>query len=96
MVCQINSQLFLGNPLDKFKLARQAKLGKITIQGINRIVMLALENLIPCYDVARLAINDINFGDEAVYYIFNFNHVINIVEFPRKVKHLGEIIKLFF
>ncbi len=62
-------------PFDEFKLAWQAKLGEVTIEGVNRVVMLALENLIPCDNLARLAVNDINFGDEAVYFLIFFNHI---------------------
>ena len=36
--------------------------------------MLALQNLIPCYDFARLAVDDVNLGDEAVYFLIFFNH----------------------
>ena len=61
-------------PFDEFKLAWQAKLGEVTIKGVNRVVMLALEDLIPCDNLARLAVNDINFGDEAVYFLIFFNH----------------------
>ena len=49
-------------------------------------MMLAFENLILCYDVARLAVNDINFGDEAVYLFIILNHTYNIAEKTRKVK----------
>jgi len=64
---------FLSNPLDKLELPRKVKLSKITIESFNRIMMLAFENLILCDDVARLAVNDVNFGDEAVY-SFILNH----------------------
>ena len=78
-------QGFLCNPFDKLKLAWQAKLCKVTIQGINRIVMLTFQNLIPCDDVARLAVNDINFGDEAVYFVI-LNHIYNLNHKTRKRK----------
>ena len=87
------SRAFLGNPLDEFKLARQAKLGKVTIQCTNRIMMLAFQNLIPCYDVARLAVNDINFGDKAVYLFVILNHVYNLNHKTRKHKKKD---KLFY
>jgi len=48
--------------------------------------MLALQNLIPCDDVARLAVNDINFGDEAVYLFIILNHVYNLNHKTRKRK----------
>ena len=83
---QGKSEFILSNPLDKLKLARKVKLSKITIQGINRSVMFALQNLIPCYDVARLAVNDVNFGDEAVYLFIILNHTYNIAQEARKVK----------
>lgn len=75
----------LCNPFNKLKLAWQAELGKVTIQSINRIVMLTFQNLIPCDDVARLAVNDINFGDEAVYFVI-LNHIYNLNHKPRKRK----------
>lgn len=64
----------LRYPLDEFKLAWQTKLGEVTIEGVNRVVMLALEDLIPCDNLARLAVNDVNFGDEAIYLFIIFNH----------------------
>ena len=76
----------LSNPIDKLELARKVELRKVTIQGINGGVMLALENLIPCDDVARLAVNDVNFGDEAVYLFIILNHTYNIAQETRKVK----------
>ena len=76
----------LSNPIDKLELARKVELRKVTIQGINGGVMLALENLIPCDDVARLAVNDVNFGDEAVYLFIILNHTYNIAQKARKVK----------
>jgi len=62
-------------PLDEFKLAWQTKLGEVTIEGVNRVVMLALKDIIPWDNLARLAVNDINFGDEAVYFLIFFNHI---------------------
>ena len=85
------SRVFLGNPLDELKLARQAKLGKVTIQSINRVVMLAFQNLILCYDVARLAVNDVNFGDEAVYLFIILNHVYNLNHKTRKRKKKDQL-----
>tara|TARA_B100001989_G_C24079007_1_gene241437 strand:- start:207 stop:440 length:234 start_codon:yes stop_codon:yes gene_type:complete len=75
---QGKSELFSGNPIDELELARKVELRKITIQGINGGVMLALENLILCDDLARLAVNDVNFGDEAVYLFIFLNHTYNI------------------
>ena len=75
---QGKSELFSGNPIDELELARKIELRKITIQSINRSVMLALENLIPCDDVARLAVDDVNFGEEAVYFFIFLNHTYNI------------------
>ena len=68
----------LVRPLNKLELARKVELSKITIESFNRIMMLAFENLILCYDVARLAVNDVNFGDEAVYLFIILNHTYNI------------------
>ena len=85
------SRVFLRNPINELKLARQAKLGKVTIQGVNRIVMLALENLIPCYDVARLAVNDVNFGDEAVCFSIFLNHTYTVPYKTRKVKNFFQL-----
>ena len=34
--------------------------------------MLALQNLIPSYDLTRLAVNDIYFGDKGVYFLILF------------------------
>jgi len=82
-------KLFLCNPIDKLKLAWQAKLGEVTIQGINGGVMLTLEDLIPCDDVARLAVDDVNFGDEAVYFLIFIIHTY-------KVAHKTHIYKIFF
>ena len=48
--------------------------------------MLALQNLIPCYDVARLAVNDVNFGDEAVYFFIFLNHTYKVTRQLVKVK----------
>lgn len=66
--------IYLRNPFDKLELARKVKLGKITIEILNRIVMFAFEKLILCDDVARLAVDDVNFGDEAVYLFIILNH----------------------
>ena len=81
----ILSRVFLGNPFDKLKFAWQAKLGKITIESFNGLMMLAFENLILCDDVARLAVNDVNFGDEAVYFVI-LNHIYNLNHKTRKRK----------
>ena len=70
------SNFFSSHPINELELAGQAELGKVTIQGIDRSMMLALQNLIPCYDVARLAVNDVNFGDEAIHFFIFFNHTI--------------------
>ena len=48
--------------------------------------MLALQNLIPCYDVARLAVNDVNFGDEAVFLFIILNHIYTLNHKTRKRK----------
>ena len=48
--------------------------------------MLALENLIPCHDVARLAVNDVNFGDEAVYFLIFIIHTYKVAHESTKVK----------
>lgn len=48
--------------------------------------MLALQNLIPCYDLARLAVDDVNLGDEAVCLFISFNHEYNLKHKPRKRK----------
>jgi hypothetical protein len=85
------SRFFLRNPIDKLELARKVELRKITIQGINGGVMLALENLIPCYDVARLAVNDVNFGDEAVCFSVFLNHTYTVPHKTRKVKNFFQL-----
>ena len=77
---------FSSNPIDKLELARKVELSKVTIQGINGGVMLALENLIPCYDVARLAVNDVNFGDEAVYSFIFLIHTYKVAHKTEKHK----------
>ena len=59
-------------------------------------MMLALENLIPCHDVARLAVNDVNFGDEAVCLFIILNHVINIKQLAPKVKPIAQNNSTFF
>jgi hypothetical protein len=68
------------------KFAWQAKFGKITIQSINRVVMLTFQNLILCYDVARLAVNDVNFGDEAVCLCVILNHIYNLNQNPENAR----------
>ena len=86
---KVYCKLFLCNPIDELELARKVELRKITIQGINGGVMLAFENLILCDDLARLAVNDVNFGDEAVYFIIFIIHTY-------KVAHKTHIYKIFF
>ena len=86
---KVYCKLFLCNPIDKLELARKVELRKVAIQGINGGVMLALENLIPCDDVARLAVDDVNFGDEAVYLFIILIHTY-------KVAHKTRIFKIFF
>ena len=53
--------------------------------------MLALQNLIPCYDVARLAVNDVNFGDEAVCFSIFLNHTYTVPHKTRKVKNFFQL-----
>ena len=76
----------LRYPINELELARQVELRKITIDSINRSVVLTLEDLIPCYDVARLAVDDVNLGDEAVYFLIFIIHTYNITPYHRKVK----------
>jgi len=48
--------------------------------------MLTLENLIPCDYVARLAVNDVNFGEEAVYLFIILIHTYKVAHKPKKSK----------
>ena len=75
MQLQAKSELFLAYPFDKFELARKVKLGKISVEILNRIMMFTFENLILCDDVARLTVNDVYFGNEAVYFTIFLNHI---------------------
>jgi len=70
-LCQ---HLKLRNPLHKLKLARKPKLGKVSVESLDGVVVLSLEHLVASNNLARLTINDVDLGEESVYFII-LNHI---------------------
>ena len=54
--------------------------------------MLTLEDLIPCDDIAGLAVNDVNLGDEAVYFLIFIIHTLKVTRKSQKSKKNFQLI----
>ena len=78
------SQALLCDPLHKLELARQAKLGKIFVEIFDGCVVFAFHHDITLYDLAALAVNDVDLGDETIYLFIIFYHTYNIAKKTEK------------